>query len=72
MKRLALVLVALSLTSCTTTRYKSLCPPLVHYTPQEQKQAAEELHTHPDLQELPIMMRDYGNERAEMDLLPIP
>ncbi|GBQ07449.1 hypothetical protein [Saccharibacter floricola] len=48
------------------TRYKPLCPPLVHYTAQEEKQAADELRAHPDLHELPAMLRDYGNERKEM------
>lgn len=61
---------ALSLTGCTTPRYKPLCPPLVHYTAQEEKQAADELKEHPDLHELTIMMRDYGNERRGIGLLP--
>ncbi|GBQ07842.1 hypothetical protein [Saccharibacter floricola] len=66
MKLVVLCVALLSLVGCTPTRYKPLCPPLVHYTTQEQKQAADELRTHPDLHELPVMMRDYGNERREM------
>ncbi|MXV35881.1 MULTISPECIES: hypothetical protein [unclassified Saccharibacter] len=66
MKRFYLVAAILALTACTPTRYKPLCPPLVHYTAQEERQAAEELRTHPELHELPAMMRDYGNERREM------
>lgn len=67
MKTPLLCAAALALTACTTTpRYKPLCPPLVQYTPQEQEQAADELRAHPDLHELPIMMRDYGNIRGEI------
>lgn len=72
MKLLVVLCTALSLTGCTTPRYKPLCPPLVHYTAQEEKQAADELRTHPDLHELPIMMRDYGNERREIKLGCLP
>lgn len=70
MRRLVIGAALMSLVGCAPTRYKPLCPPLVHYTPQEQKQAADELRTHPDLHELPIMMRDYGDEREEIGILP--
>lgn len=69
MKLIIVLCAAFSLTGCTTPRYKALCPPLVHYTAQEEKQAADELEEHPELHELPVMMRDYGNERWEMKQL---
>lgn len=66
MKWLFCVVALMSLVSCAPTRYAPLCPPLVKYSVEEQKQAAEELRAHPELRELPVMMRDYGNERREM------
>ncbi|MXV35695.1 MULTISPECIES: hypothetical protein [unclassified Saccharibacter] len=66
MKFFMLCMTLLPLVGCAPTRYKPLCPPTVHYTAQEERQAADELRAHPDLHELPAMMRDYGNERREM------
>lgn len=66
MKHAVLWATLLFLAGCAPTHYKPLCPPLVHYTAQEERQAAEELRAHPDLHELPAMMRDYGNERREL------
>lgn len=66
MKHVFCALALSALASCAPIRYKPICPPLVQYSPQEQKQAAEELRAHPDLHELPVMMRDYGNERREV------
>ncbi|MXV44297.1 hypothetical protein GS501_04455 [Saccharibacter sp. 17.LH.SD] len=63
--RAVVCLALLLVTSCAPVRLKPLCPPLVHYSLQEQQQAARELRAHPDMQELPVMMRDYGNVRAE-------
>lgn len=67
MQRVLCVVALCALVSCAPTQYKPLCPPLVQYSPQEQKQAAEELRARPELHELPIMMRDYGDERREIN-----
>lgn len=66
MKLILLYTSLLTLTSCTPTRYTPLCPAVVHYTIQEDKQAATELRSHPDLQKISEMLRDYGNERNEI------
>lgn len=68
--RYGILCAAWLLTGCSPARTKPLCPPLVQYSPQEQSQAADELRTHPDLNELPAMLRDYGNERGEIGTLP--
>ncbi|MXV35710.1 MULTISPECIES: hypothetical protein [unclassified Saccharibacter] len=65
MKHVFCAMALCTLASCAPARYKPLFPPLVHYTAQEEKQAADELRAHPDLHELPAMLRDYGNERRE-------
>lgn len=69
MKPILLYASLLILTSCAPTRYTPLCPPIVHYTVQEDKKAATELRSHPDLQKISEMLRDYGNERNELTTL---
>lgn len=53
------------LTGCTPAPERVICPPLVQYTQQEQKEAARDLSDHPELKALRTFMRDYGNERDE-------
>ena len=60
------VLICLLLAGCTQPSFQPLCPPLVHYSPEEEQTVARELSTHPDLKELPVFILDYGNERHEI------
>ncbi|MXV44368.1 hypothetical protein GS501_04815 [Saccharibacter sp. 17.LH.SD] len=58
---------ALLITSgCTSARFTPLCPSLINYPALEQQQAAMELQTNQNMQELPVMMRDYGVLRQEI------
>lgn len=59
-------LTCLLLTGCTQPPFRPLCPPLVHYSPEEEQAVARELGTHPDLKETPLFILDYGNERREI------
>lgn len=61
-----LVAVALSFVSgCSYPTPRLICPPLTNYSQTEEKNLALELRNHPDLKEVPVFLRDYGNERAE-------
>ncbi|MPV99795.1 hypothetical protein GDY84_04300 [Bombella apis] len=50
---------------CTPAPVRLPCPPLVQYSAHEQAVLAAELRAHPDLKEVPVFLKDYGNERAE-------
>lgn len=57
--------VAAMLGGCTPAPVRLTCPPLVQYSAHEQAVLAAELRAHPDLKEVPVFLKDYGNERAE-------
>lgn len=63
---LVLYATILSMTGCTQPSFKPLCPPLVHYSPQEEKEVATELRTHPDMKKISLFLMDYGAERNEI------
>ncbi|CDG32706.1 MULTISPECIES: hypothetical protein [Acetobacteraceae] len=54
------------LAGCNQPPFRPLCPALVHYSPEEERAVARELHLHPDLKETPLFLLDYGNERHEI------
>ena len=62
---LLVAFMAALLEGCTPAPVRLTCPPLVQYSAQEQAVLAAELRTHSDLQEIPVFLKDYGNERAE-------
>lgn len=57
------VMVSFSLTGCMSTQINTGCPPLVQYSAETQRRAADELEKLPKDSALAKMITDYGKTR---------
>lgn len=63
-KRLAIfVMASSSLTGCMSTQINTGCPPLVEYSAETQRKAADELESLPKGSVVARMITDYGKTR---------
>lgn len=63
---LALLIVPLLLSGCNQAHSKSICPPLVAYTPAFQKEAAKEIASLPAAPHVDVLLQDYAMTRDQL------